>query len=113
MLDAAVQALSQMFSPPFRTVLLKSIGLAIALIIIIGIGLDRLLVWLLAAAWGRPRTRRALRPCAAGSSRLGARDRDGLRHRPRRIFLMPAVTALVASFFVDEIADEVERSTSC
>ena len=27
MLDAAVKALTQMFSPPFRTVLLKSAGL--------------------------------------------------------------------------------------
>jgi len=30
MLDAVVKALGQMFSPPFRRVLLKSVGLAIA-----------------------------------------------------------------------------------
>jgi len=36
MLDAAVKALSQMLSPPFRTVLLKSIGLALILIVLIG-----------------------------------------------------------------------------
>ena len=52
MLDAAVKALSQMFSPPFRTVLLKSVGLALVLIVLIGIGLHRLLVWLATAGEG-------------------------------------------------------------
>src|SRR5947209_17000179 len=46
MLDAAIKALAQMFTPPFRAVLLKSVGLAIAMLIVIGIVLDRLLVWL-------------------------------------------------------------------
>ena len=50
MLDAAIKALSQMFSPPFRTVLLKSIGLALLLIVLIGFGLYRALIW--AAALG-------------------------------------------------------------
>ena len=40
-----------MFSPPFRTVLVKSIGLALLLIVIVGIGLHRVLVWL--AAWAK------------------------------------------------------------
>ena len=38
MFEAAVKALSQMFSPPFRRVLLKSIGLALLMIVLIGIG---------------------------------------------------------------------------
>ena len=42
MLDAAVKALAQMFSPPFRMVLAKSIGLALILIILFGIGLHQL-----------------------------------------------------------------------
>ena len=46
MFDAAFKALGQMFSPPFRTVLLKSIGLAILLLILLGIGLHRLFAWL-------------------------------------------------------------------
>src|SRR3954467_14928307 len=46
MLDAAVNAPSQMLSPPFRTVLWKSVGLALVLIVIIGIAVQRLLVWL-------------------------------------------------------------------
>ena len=46
MLSAAAKALAQMFTPPFRAVLLKSIGLAILVLIIFGIGLHRLLGWL-------------------------------------------------------------------
>ena len=46
MLDAAFKALAQMFSPPFRTVLLKSIGLALLVLILLGIGLQRLFAWL-------------------------------------------------------------------
>ncbi len=66
MIDDAVKALTQMFSPPLRAVLWKSIGLALALIIAVGIV-------------------------------FGA------------VLLMPAVTSLVASIFVDEVADHVER----
>ena len=42
MFDAAIKALVQMFSPPFRRVLLKSIGLGLVLIVLMGIGLNRL-----------------------------------------------------------------------
>ena len=49
MFDAAIKALTQMFSPPFRRVLLKSIGLALVLIVLIGIGLNRLFSWMTAA----------------------------------------------------------------
>ena len=49
MLDAAVKAISQMFSPPFRAVLLKCVGLALVLIVLVGIALYRLLTWLATA----------------------------------------------------------------
>src|SRR5207248_3500476 len=49
MLDAAIKAISQMFSPAFRIVLLKAAGLALALIVIVAAGLHRLLAWLVAA----------------------------------------------------------------
>src|SRR5688572_32000082 len=45
MIAAAVKALVQMFSPPFRTVLLKAMGLALLLIIVAAIALHRILVW--------------------------------------------------------------------
>jgi len=111
MLDAAAQALSQMFSPPFRAVLLKSIGLALILIIIIGIGLQHLLGWLAGAGEG----------LAENALGAGAHTSlsvltfiltiaTGLGIVVGSVFLMPAVTALVASLFVDDIALEVERS---
>src|SRR4051794_115178 len=45
MLDAAVKALSQMISPPMRSILWRSIGVALVLIIVLAIGLQRLLSW--------------------------------------------------------------------
>ena len=111
MLAAAAQALSQMFSPPFRTVLVKSIGLALLLIVIVAILLQRLAIWLTGAGEGM--AEHSLGPgahdplavlafiltFAAGASIIAG-----------SVLLMPAVTALVASFFVDDIALEVERS---
>ena len=111
MLNAAVKALSQLTSPPFRAVLLKSAGLALALIALMGVGLHRLLAWLATsgADWLE--------------SVLGANAHmllsiltwilsiaAGLGVIVGSVFLMPAVTALVGSFFVDEIALEVERT---
>jgi CysZ protein len=111
MLDAAAQALSQMLSPPFRAVLLKSIGLALILIIIIGIGLHDLLAWLAGAGEGFAEN--ALGPNAHGPLAVLAfilTIAASLGIVLGSIFLMPAVTALVASFFVDDIARAVERS---
>ncbi len=111
MLDAAAQALSQMFSPPFRTVLLKSIGLALILIVIIGIGLHDLLAWLAGAGEGFAEN--ALGPNAHAPLSVLAfvlSIAASLGIIVGSVFLMPAVTALVASFFVDDIALAVERS---
>jgi uncharacterized protein involved in cysteine biosynthesis len=111
MLDAAVKALSQMFSPPFRTVLLKSIGLALLLIVLIGVGLYRLLIWL--AAIGEGWAQNALDVTASWPFSILAwiiSITAGLGIVVGSVFLMPAVTALVASFFADDIAEEVERS---
>jgi CysZ protein len=111
MLDAAAQALSQMFSSPFRAVLVKSIGLALLLIIIIGIGLHHLLDWLAGAGEGLAETTlgpNAHAPLAVLAFILSVAASLGIV--VGSVFLMPAVTALVASFFVDDIALEVERS---
>ena len=111
MLDAAAQALSQMFSPPFRAVLMKSIGLALILIVIIGIGLHHLLAWVADAGEGL--AEQTLGPNAHGPLAVLAfilSIAAGLGILVGSVFLMPAVTALVASFFVDDIALEVERS---
>src|SRR5208282_1381640 len=110
MLDDAVKALAQMLSPPLRAVLWKSIGLALALIIVVAIALDRLIVWLVGAGsasvettFGPP----AHLPLSALAWALSIAASLGIL--VGSIFLMPAVTAFVASFFADQIADEVER----
>jgi CysZ protein len=111
MLDAAAKALAQMFTKPFRAVLLKSIALAIALLALMAIVLWRLLEWLTGAgsAW----VEGTLGPMAHGPLALLGwllAIALGFGLIAGAIFLMPAVTALVASFFADEIAETVERS---
>jgi len=111
MLAAAAQAFSQMLSPPFRTVLLKSIGLALALIVIIAIMLQRLFIWLAGAGEGV--IENTLGPGTHGPLTLLSfilTIAASLGIIAGSVLLMPAVTALVASFFVDDIALEVERS---
>jgi uncharacterized protein involved in cysteine biosynthesis len=108
MFDAAIKALSQMLSPPFRRVLLKSIGLALILIVLIGIGLNRLFSWMATAGatWAEATAGgHTLWQILAWVLSIAAT----LGIVTGAIFLMPAVTAFVGSFFVDEIADEVER----
>jgi CysZ protein len=110
MLGAAAQALSQMFSPPFRAVLLKSIGLALLLIVIAGIGLNHVLNVLTGAGEGAAENALGPNshiPLAVLTSILSIAA--SLSIVAGSVLLMPAVTALVASFFVDDIAIEAER----
>ena len=110
MIEAAVRALAQMLSPPMRSILWRSIGVALVLITVLSIVLQRLLSWLATSGetW------------AEASLGAGAHTplyilswiisvAAGLGIVFGAIFLMPAITSLVASFFVDEIADHVER----
>ena len=46
MIGAAVNALMQILSPPMRAILWRAIGLALVLIVVASIGLQRLLSWL-------------------------------------------------------------------
>ncbi len=109
MLDAAIKALSQMFSPEFRGVLLKSIGLALLLIILVSVGLYQGFAWLAAggAAWaeGQVGAHTAWNVLVWVLSIMA-----GLGIITGAVFLMPAVTAFVGSFFADEIAELVERT---
>ena len=111
MIDAAVKALAQIFSPPFRLVLLKSAGLALVLIVLIAIGLHRLLVWLATAGANWAETVFGISAPAPVSILIWVVSiAAGLGIIVGSVFLMPAVTALVGSFFVDDIALEVERT---
>lgn len=110
MLDAAVKALSQILSPPMRSILWRSIGLALAMITVLAIGLQRLLSWF--ATSGEIWAEGLLGPgfhtpldVLAWIVSIAA----GLGVVFGGIMLMPAITSLVASIFVDEVADHVER----
>jgi len=110
MIDAAIKALSQMFTQPLRAVLLKAIGLALALILVIGIGLHRVFAALAGsgATWAEQSS--GMAPHAAWATLAWVLSiMAGLGIITGALFLMPAVTAFVGSFFVDEIAEAVER----
>ena len=110
MLDAAVKALAQMASPPLRALLIKSIALAIVLIVVLGIGIDRGLIALVerGGAWIEIHVGPDAHTPVAILEWMVA-IAAGLGIVAGAVFLMPAVTALVASFFVDAIAEQVER----
>jgi CysZ protein len=111
MLDAAFKAFGQMFTPPFRTVLWKSIGLAILLLIMFGVGLQRLIAWF--AAEGAQYLEGVTGPGMQTPLHLllwMLIILSGFGVFVGAIFIMPAVTAFVASFFSDEIAAEIEHS---
>lgn len=110
MLDAAVKAFSQLFSQDLRRVLLKAVGLALLLIVLIGIGMQRLLAGLAesGATWAEQTS--GMAPHAAWAALAWVLSiMAGLGIITGALFLMPAVTAFVGSFFVDEVADIVER----
>lgn len=109
MLDAAFKAFSQILSPPLRRVLWKSVGLAVLVIVILGIGLQRLLAYLAdsGATWAE---QAAAAPYDAwGWLAWFLSILATLGIVTGALFLMPAVSAFVGSFFVDEVADAVER----
>jgi CysZ protein len=110
MLDAAVKALSQILSPPMRSILWRSIALALVLIVVLAVGLQRLLSWFAVSGEGW------------AEATLGSGYHTplnilswiisiaaGLGVVVGAVFLMPAITSLVAGVFVDEAADHVER----
>jgi CysZ protein len=110
MLDDAGKALTQMLSPTMRAVLWKSIGLALVLIIVAAIAFDRLITWLIGT--GNTAVENGLGPHAhvpAMAIAWGLSVAAGLGIVVGSVFLMPAVTAFVVSFFADQIAEEVER----
>ena len=110
MLAAAFHALRDMFTPPLRRVLLKSIGLALLLLVFIGIALQRLFSWLATsgAAWAQASYGGI--PESIWTAMLWIMSiLATLGIVTGAIFLMPVVTAFVGSFFVDEVADYVER----
>jgi len=95
MIDDAIAAFAQIFTPPFRATLLKSLALTIGLLALAWLALDRIGLALvpIAAPW----------LATAFAILLGLGLFVGLA------FLLAPVTSLVAGLFLDEIAGLVER----
>ncbi|HZZ62681.1 MAG TPA: sulfate transporter family protein [Roseiarcus sp.] len=96
MITDALDAFAEIFSPPFRGVMWKSFGLTAAILILAGVGLDRLALSFVhvGPAWL--------------SAVLSVVVTLGLIVVV--IFLAPPAVSLVASFFLDDVAAIVERT---
>ncbi len=95
MIRDAFSAFAQTFSPPLRKILLKSVGLALLLIVALGAVLQWLLQFLL--------------PLASPYDTIAA-VLLGVLTLVLAFFAMAPVTSLMAAIFIDEVADEVERT---
>lgn len=110
MIDAVAKALAQMLTPALRRVLMKAVGLALLLIVIVGVVLQRLLSALAqhGADWAEQTS--GFAPHAVWSALAWVLSiMASLGIITGALFLMPTISALIGSFFVDEVADAVER----
>ncbi len=103
-LDAARAAASQLFSPEFRSVFLKTLGLTLLALVALWLGLTSLVEWL-ALPWLF-----ALLPgLPAWAGWLGVVI-AGVGLALGMALLVAPVTAIVAGLFLDDVADVVERT---
>jgi CysZ protein len=96
MLTAAVAAASEIFSPPFRSVMWKSLSLTLALLLLFWLGLDRLTLYWIGSAdtW----------LSTILSFLVGAGLFVGMA------FLIAPISSVVAGFFLDDLAERVEAA---
>lgn len=95
MINAALKAVSDVFSPPFRSVLWKSLGLTIALFIALWIGVEVVISSITLVPW----------PWLGTVITVVT----GLGLFALAIVLIAPVTAIFAGLFLDQIAEVVER----
>jgi CysZ protein len=95
MLDDALAAFRQIFTPPFRAVLIKMLGLTLILLALVWFGLDRLVLHFIhvQTAW-----------VATLLSLI-----TGIGLFVGLAFLLAPTSSLVAGLFLDELAENVER----
>ena len=95
MLAAAIQAFRELFTPPFRAVLFKCVGLTIGLLVLLIVLIEGVfnytVVW---PDW----IETTLSWIAGLGLVIGS------------IFLIPPVTSLMAGLYLDDIAGQVERT---
>jgi CysZ protein len=95
MIDDALQAFAQTFAPPLRRILLKSAALAVLLLLVLGIVVQTLITRLITLP---------------APFELALAIATGLGLIAGAIYLMGPISSLIAALFVDEVADEVERT---
>ncbi len=98
MIQDAIAAFRQVFSPAFRRVLFKSLGLTIGILVLAWFGLERLLTYFTVIE----------NPWIATTIAVLA----GLSLLVAMIFLVAPISALVAGFYLDELAEQVETSSA-
>jgi CysZ protein len=94
MIAAAALAFNQLFTPPFRAVLFKSLGLTIALLVVAIIGLETLFGTLVQLPGWAETTLQVL---------------GGLGLVIGSVFLIAPITSLIAGLYLDDVAEEVEK----
>lgn len=95
MIAAALLAFRQLFTPPFRSVLLKSLGLTVAMLVVAIVAIQ---------------TTFGVLAVLPGWVETAIQIIGGLGLFVLSVFLVAPITALIAGLYVDEAADAVERS---
>jgi CysZ protein len=95
MLDDITRAFAQTFSPPLRRILLKSVGLAILLLFVLGVILQTLIAHMVTL----PQPFEMALAIATGLGMIAG-----------AIYLMGPISSLIAALFLDEVAEEIERT---
>lgn len=96
MLGDATAAMRQILTPPFRRALLSILAITLAVLAVAGVGLHALLGRLATPSY----------PWLAVIVSVA----EGLGLALAAVFLVAPVSALVAGFFVDDLAEHVERT---
>jgi CysZ protein len=100
LIQAVFAAAREVFSPALRRILWKSIALTLALLALVWLGLTRLFDWFIQGS-----SVGANYPILEGFAFFLA----GFGIFVALVYLLPAVTAIVAGYFLDDVADVVER----
>jgi CysZ protein len=95
MIDAAIRAFAQTFSPPLRRILFKAVLLAILLLLVLGVVLQTVITHFIVL----PQPFEMALAIVTGLGLIAG-----------AIYLMGPISSLVAALFLDEVAGEVERS---
>jgi CysZ protein len=100
LIQAVFAAARDVFSPALRRILWKSLALTMALLALVWLGLTRLFDWFLDGT-----TVAAEYPILEGFAFFLA----GFGIFVALVYLLPAVTAIVAGYFLDDVAEVIER----